>query len=120
HSFLIALKLFAEVLADLPAHHPRWLAASYAYQDQLFSQELRDLNHTGAARWRTRFRERLGRIAKRYPPRVEIDLDVLADMPLTLVEGGIVNGRVLKDETILPNQVLAYREFVRQVFAPER
>ncbi len=36
------------------------------------------------------------------------------------VEGGIVNGKVLKDETILPNQVLAYREFIRQVFAPER
>ena len=51
---------------------------------------------------------------------IDIDLDVLADMPLTLVEGGIVNGKVLKDETILPNQVLAYREFIRQVFLPER
>jgi len=49
-----------------------------------------------------------------------MDLDVLADMPLTLVEGGIVNGKVLKDPSILPNQILAYREFVRQIFLPER
>jgi TetR/AcrR family transcriptional regulator, transcriptional repressor for nem operon len=120
HSFLIGLKLFAEVLSNLPAAHPGCLAASYAYQDQLFSQEIRELNFTGVSRWRTRFRDRLERIAKRYPPRIDVDLNVLADMPLTLVEGAIVNGKVLKDDSILPNQMLAYREFVRQVFQPER
>src|SRR5690606_9219747 len=107
HSFLIGLKLFAEVLANLPEAHPGCLAASYAYQDQLFSQEIRELNHTGVSRWRVRFRERLDRIAKRYPPRIDVDLKVLADMPLTLVEGAIVNGKVLKDDSILPNQLLA-------------
>ncbi len=120
HGFLIGLKLFAEVLSNLPESHPGCLAASYAYQDQLFSQEIRDLNHLGVARWRDRFRSRLRKIAERYPPRLEVDLDVLADMPLTLVEGGIVNGKVLKDDSILPNQILAYREFVRQVFLSER
>jgi len=120
HGFLIALKLFAEMLAALPESHPGCLAAAYAYQDQLFSQEIRDLNHFGVIRWRERFRTQLRKIAERYPPRIEVDLDVLADMPLTLVEGGIVNGKVLKDDTILPNQILAYREFVRQVFLPGR
>jgi AcrR family transcriptional regulator len=120
HSFLISMKLFAEMLADLPGSHPGCLAASYAYQDQLFSQEIRDLNLSGVRAWRVRFRERIEQIAERYPPRVAVDLGVLADMPLTLVEGGIVNGKVLKDATILPNQILAYREFVRQIFLPER
>jgi TetR/AcrR family transcriptional repressor of nem operon len=120
HSFLIGLKLFAEVLSNLPEAHPGCLAASYAYQDQLFSQEIRELNREGVGRWRTRFRDRLARIAERYPPRIAVDIDVLADMPLTLVEGGIVNGKVLKDDSILPNQILAYREFIRQVFLPER
>jgi AcrR family transcriptional regulator len=120
HSFLISMKLFAEMLADLPGSHPGCLAASYAYQDQLFSQEIRDLNLSGVQAWRVRFRERIEQIAERYPPRVAVDLGVLADMPLTLVEGGIVNGKVLKDATILPNQILAYREFVRQIFLPER
>jgi AcrR family transcriptional regulator len=120
HSFLISMKLFAEMLADLPGSHPGCLAASYAYQDQLFSQEIRDLNLSGVQAWRVRFRERIEQIAERYPPRVAVDLSVLADMPLTLVEGGIVNGKVLKDATILPNQILAYREFVRQIFLPER
>ena len=120
HSFLISMKLFAEMLADLPGSHPGCLAASYAYQDQLFNQEIRDLNLSGVQAWRDRFRERIERIAERYPPRIAVDLGVLADMPLTLVEGGIVNGKVLKDATILPNQILAYREFVWQIFLPER
>jgi hypothetical protein len=29
-------------------------------------------------------------IAKRYPPRQDIDLDALADMAATLVEGGLI------------------------------
>lgn len=117
HGFLIALKLFAEMLANLPDTHPGCLAASYCYQDQLFSQEIRDLNAAGMLAWRTRFRGCLDRIAARYPPRSEVDLDVLADMAATLVEGGIILSKVLKDATILPKQVLAYRDYVRLVFA---
>jgi AcrR family transcriptional regulator len=120
HRFLIALKLFAEMLAGLPNSHPGCLAASYAYQDQLFSQEIRDLNHAGIVAWRVRFRERLDQIVKVHRPRMNIDLDILADMPIALVEGGIVNGKVLNDPTVLPNQILGYRDFIRLLFLPDR
>ena len=66
--------------------------------------------------WRTRFRERLDLIAGTYPPRQEVDLDALADMISVLVEGGLILGRALKDATILPRQVLLYRDFIRAVF----
>jgi AcrR family transcriptional regulator len=118
HGFLVGLKLFAEMMADLPEVHPGCLAASFCYQDQLFNREIRRLNAEGMLAWRTRFRERLERIAKRYPPRQEIDLDAMADMISTLVEGGLILGRALNDITILPRQVLLYRDFVRAVFAP--
>jgi hypothetical protein len=45
-----------------------------------------------------------------------VDLDALADMISTLVEGGLILGRALKDVTILPRQILLYRDFVRQAF----
>ncbi len=118
HGFLVGLKMFAEMMANLPEDYPGCLAASFAYQDQLFNREIRELNAAGMLSWRTRFRERLDRIAKRYPPRGEVDLDAMADMVSTLVEGGLILGRVLRDGTILPRQVLLYREFVRSVFAP--
>lgn len=118
HGFLVALKLFAEMLANLPEAHPGCLAASFCYQDQLFDREIRDLNAQGILLWRTRFRERLERIAARHPPRVPVDLGALADMATTLVEGGIVLGRALKDPAILPAQVMHYRDFIRLLFAP--
>lgn len=118
HGFLVGLKMFAEMMANLPEVHPGCLAASFAYQDQLFNREIRELNAAGMLAWRTRFRERLDLIAGRYPPRQPVDLDALADMISVLVEGGLILGRALKDASILPRQVLLYRDFIRAVFLP--
>ena len=116
HGFLVGLKLFAEMLANLPEQHPGCIAASYCYQDQLFDREIRDLNAAGMLAWRQRFGERLERIAELYPPRHDVDLDALADMISTLVEGGLILGRALRDATILPRQILLYRDFIRAIF----
>jgi TetR/AcrR family transcriptional regulator, transcriptional repressor for nem operon len=118
HGFLVGLRLFAELMANLPANYPGCLAASFAYQDQLFNKEIRALNASGIIGWRARFRERLELIAKHYPPKQEVDLEALADMAATLVEGGLVMGRMLKDPTILPRQILLYRDLVRYIFQP--
>jgi AcrR family transcriptional regulator len=118
HGFLVGLKLFAEMLADLPAAHPGCLAASFAYQEQLFNREIVELNAAGVLVWRDRFHARLETIAERYPPRQEVDFEALADMAATLVEGGLVLGLMLKDVSILPRQVLLYRDFVRSIFLP--
>lgn len=116
HGFLIGLKLFAEMMSDLPSEHPGCLVASFCYQDQLFNQEIRDLNAAGVLAWRHRFRQRLDLIARRYPPRFDVDLDSMADMVSALVDGGIILSKVLNEKDILPRQVMLYRAFVRATF----
>ncbi len=118
HGFLVGLKLFAELMADLTANYPGCLAASFCYQDQLFDREIRDMNASGFLIWRKRFRQRLDRIAAAYPPRQPADLDALADMPLSIVGGGLILGRALKDQTILPRQILLFRDLVHFTFQP--
>lgn len=118
HGFLVGLKLFAEMLGNLSEAHPGCLAASFCYQDQLFNREIAELNASAMLGWRRRFQERLDLIAKRYPPRQDVDFEALADMAVTLVEGGLILGRVLKNATILPRQILLYRDFVRSIFLP--
>lgn len=120
HGFLVGLKLLAEKMADLPGTHPGCLVAAFCYQDQLFNPDVRALTRDGVMRWRLLFRQRLERVAERYPPRAGIDLDDLADMANTLVDGGIIMSKVLRDKSVLPRQVLLYREFVRSVFEPAR
>ena len=117
HGFLVALKMMAELMNDLPSGHPGCLIASYCYQDRLFDREIRELNAAAVLGWRERFRERLEQIAARYPPRIAIDLDDLADMLSVIAEGGIILSKVVKDSEALPRQVMLYRDFVRMVFA---
>lgn len=116
HGFLVGLKLFAEMMANMTEAHPGCLAASFVYQDQLFNRDVRDLNAEGILRWRRRFRERFELIAQKYPPRDDVDLDALADMAATLIEGALILSRALRDPMIPPKQVLLYRDFVRRVF----
>ena len=116
HSFLIGLKFFAEMMADLPSTHPGCIAASFAYQDQLFNREIHELNASGMLLWRKRFRERFDLIAAKYPPKIPVDFDALADTVAVLVEGSFVLGRALKDSTITPRQILLFRDYVRIIF----
>jgi AcrR family transcriptional regulator len=116
HGFLVGLKMLSETLADLPNGHPGCLVASFCYQDRLFDREVRNLNTAAVLGWRRRFRERLDRIAVRYPPRIAVDLDDLADMLAVVADGGIILSRVVSDPAALSRQVLLYRELVRAVF----
>jgi len=116
HGFLVALKLFAEMTADLPGTHPGCLVASFCYQDRLFSQDVRDLAFDGVSSWRRFFLDRLTKIAERYPPRIAVELGALADMANTLVDGGIIMSRIMRDKKVLPQQIMLYRDFVRAVF----
>jgi AcrR family transcriptional regulator len=116
HGFLVGLKMMAEMMGDLPGGHPGCLVAAYCYQDRLFDREVRELNADAVLGWRRRFRTRLDTIAARYPPRISVDLDDLADMLSGLVDGGIILSKVLRDRDALPRQVMLYRDFVRTVF----
>lgn len=116
HGFLVGLKMFAEMMADLPNGHPGCLVASYAYQDRLFDDAVRQLNAAGVLGWRKRFREQFDLIAEKYPPRIDVDLDDLADMVSALVDGGIILSKATGQTQILPGQVMLYRDFVRAIF----
>ena len=116
HGFLVFLKMLADLMADLPSGHPGCVVASYTYQDQLFSRDVRELAAAGVRCWRARFRKRLDLIAERYPPKVDVNLDAMADMLAAVVDGGIILSKTLAQPKHLPEQILLYRAFVRLVF----
>jgi TetR/AcrR family transcriptional regulator, transcriptional repressor for nem operon len=116
HALLIGLKMLSEIMADLPQGHPGCLVASFCYQENLFNRDVRELNRDAVLRWRQLFRRHFEVIAKKYPPRADVDLDALADMVSALVDGGIILSKVVRDKDVLPQQILLYREFVRGIF----
>jgi AcrR family transcriptional regulator len=116
HGFLVGLKMLSELLADLPTGHPGCLIAAYCYQDRLFDREVRELNTRATLGWRRRFRDRLDRIAARYPLRADVDLDDVADMLLVVADGGIILSKAVGETSLLPRQILLYRDYLRHLF----
>jgi len=118
HAFLVFLKLFSELMADLPNGHPGCLIATYCYNERLFDRTVRELTEKSVLSWRTRFRQAFDEIAAVYPPREPVDLNALADMVSNTVEGGIIMSKAVHDPQILAEQILLLRSYVKLLFQP--
>ena len=118
HSFLIGLKLLAEMMADLPNGHPGCLVATSAYVERMFDEKVRELNRLAVTVWRARFLGIVEEIAARYPPRDNVDLRSLADMISGSIEGGIILSKAMQEPKLLAEQILMLRSYIRLLFDP--
>lgn len=116
--FLAGLKLLAEVMGDMPGGHPGCVVAVACYYERMFDRELREINAEGALRWRRRFRALIDDIAPRYRPRQPVDPDDLADMVSSVLEGGIVMAKALRDPLVLKRQILTLRLLIETLYVP--
>ncbi|MBP1882932.1 TetR/AcrR family transcriptional regulator [Sinorhizobium mexicanum] len=117
-AFLLGLKLLSELLSDLPNGHPGCLVATMCTQERAFDREIQEINRQAALMWRQRFGGMFRDIMCHYRPREALDADQLADMVSTVLEGGIVLSKALKEPKSLPDQLLVFRTFVRLLFQP--
>ncbi|MAZ01710.1 MAG: TetR family transcriptional regulator [Sneathiella sp.] len=119
HAFLIGLKLFSEMMADLPEGHPGCLVATICYQERLFDRGIHELTRSGALAWRARFITVLNEISEIYPPNDDVDLEEVADLVSTVVEGGIVMSKALKEPDKLATQIMMLRSYIKLLFSPQ-
>ena len=115
---LIGLKLLAELIEDMPGGHPGCIVATAAYQDRLFDKNVRAANQRAVIGWRRRFRALFDDVAAVYLMNDDVDLDHLADMVSSVVEGGIVMSRAVGDPLITSQQVMLLRSYVKLLFQP--
>lgn len=118
HSMLIGLKMLSEMLAEMPEGHPGCVIAATAYQDRLFDQGVRDLNRKAILGWRKRFRGMFEEIAAVYEPRDSVNLDALGDMVSSVVEGGLVLQRALREHNSASEQIMLLRSYLKLLFSP--
>ncbi len=118
HAFLIGLKLFAEMMADLSKAHPGCLVATCCYNERLFDSDVRELNRQSVLIEPQQFLTDLEKIAEIYPPKDNGDLEDLADMVSSVVEGGIVMSKALEQPQVLARQILLFRSYLKLLFLP--
>jgi len=116
--FLLGLRLLADVMGDMPNGHPGCIVAIACYQERMFDRELKHINTEAVLQWRCRFRRLLDAVSERYRPREPVDLDELADMVSTVIEGGIVMAKALGDPATTRRQILTFRLMIQALFVP--
>jgi len=116
HRLLIFLKLLADKLALMRETHPGCLVASFTYESQQFRENIRDLIREGMVRWRQMISVQLELVNQQYPIETDIATETLADMFTATIEGGIMLTRNFDDNSLLVNQILAYRSFIRLLY----
>ncbi len=113
---LIFVNLLAEAMENMTYVHPGCLVASYTYASQLFDEDIKALLAGGTLDWRRLFRAQLLKIEQTREAAIEVDLDTLADMLSSVIEGGIILSRVLDDKYVLVNQLKQYRNYLRLLY----
>lgn len=118
HAFLIGLKLFSEMMMDLPEGHPGCLVATICYQERLFDRDIHELTRSGVLNWRARFLKILTEIAEKYPLNDDVDLVEVADLVSTIVEGGIIMSKAAREPMKLASQIMLLRSYIKLLFTP--
>lgn len=113
---LIFLQLLAEAVTGMSEVHPGCLAAAFIYEIQQFDDDIRAQLAAGILTWRNMIATRIDAILAKRTPRLPVDVEALADMFTSAIEGGILLGRIFDSNTHLYNQVLAYRSYLRLLF----
>ena len=63
-----------------------------------------------------RFADWLKEVVDRYPPKMEADLDALADHLTIIVEGAIIYAKALRDPGMMGRQTRLFRIHIKLLF----
>jgi len=118
HRLLIFLKLLSDTMANLKHTHPGCLVASFTYESHQLNEDVRELIKKGLLAWREMFTTRLEKISEKYPRKIDISNDALADMFASVIEGGIIQSKAFQNNRLLVDQILAYRNYIRVLYEP--
>ncbi len=117
---LIFLKLLAEQMADLPSIHPGCLVATFTYESMQVNDEVKAINRECVLTWRDSFLRQLDAIEAEYEMVHKVEREELADMLTSTIEGGIIVSKALSDQSVLVDQILQYRNYLRLLFRPRQ
>lgn len=117
HRYLIAIKLFSEMIEKEDAFYRRFLVNAYTFQDRYHIQDIRKVSIGHLLDARELIIARLNAIAELYPPNPGVEIEVLADMTLSFVEGGMIITTLFEDRGYVPRQLGFYRSLISASFA---
>lgn len=115
---LLYIGLFQEMFEGLTEPYPGCLFASYIYELQQFGDDTRELIRSSFTKWRELLQEKFEAVARRYPPRIEVDAASLADAFTVVLEGAFITSKALNEPKLVSVQLRHFRNYVELLFRP--
>lgn len=112
------LRLFEEAADDIVAAQPSCLYVSFIYDRQLSEDGTADLIVDAITVWREVLRTKLEAAAELHAPRVDVDLEALADHVFVTFEGAFILARTTQDGSHMRRQLALIRNLVELLFGP--
>ena len=114
---LLFLGLLADEAEESMRTTPGCLFASFCYERELVDEATQELIAEALRLWGRAIRSKLDQIAERYPPRLPVDLDAIADQATTTIEGSYVMVRALGNPTLVRGQLDQLKAYLSLLFA---
>ncbi len=115
---LIFIGLIQELHAQLKEGQIGCLFASYCYENQLVDENIKAMANDTFDEWQMKLSEKIQEIMKRYPPRLTINPDELADMFLVTLEGAYVLARIKNQSNVVEVHLELYKTYLESLFKP--
>jgi TetR/AcrR family transcriptional repressor of nem operon len=117
---LLVVGLIRELFVDLTEPYPGCLMASYTGQAGLLDEDTMAMVAANIRTWRRRVRGLLDDVVATSPPRVDVDLDSLADMFVVVTEGAFIVSRMVDEPDVVADELEHYRTYLELLFPETR
>lgn len=114
---LIFVGLFEEAFEQLVEPYPGCLFASFIMQSQLFDDSVKGVISAQILKWRDYLGNKIREVMQQREPSLAIDVDALADMFTTVLEGAFIMSKSLNEPGIVAQQLRQYRNYLELLFA---
>lgn len=115
---LLLIALYEEDFEALEEPFPGCLFASYIYENKLFDEATIEVLRESTLMWRREMRQMLDKVVAAHPPRLEVDLESLADLFYAITEGSFIMIKTLGDKTLLARHSRHLRNYLELLFGP--
>ena len=111
------LEAFERFLDGLGKPFAGCVFASYTYEARQFGDDVHAYIRTRLKSWMRLYEQKLAALIAAKKPREKVTARGLAEMIVTIIEGGFVMANALGDATWLQRQSKEYRRYLKLLFA---
>lgn len=113
---MIFLRLFEEFLDDLGKPFPGCIFASYTYEREQFGPEVAKYIRASLDNWTRLFVAKLDALIAQRPPNQGVSSVRLAELIVSIIEGGFVMANAYQDAGWVQRQIAEYRRYIELLF----